>query len=338
MMRAWIEGARRVNAAAAVLFGTFAITFLLALPLAIALRGMLEDHLGGSLAADTAAAGVNYDWWEEFAGQAVGLGTTFTPTIIGFAAVLQNLSQFADGIRPATTVAAAAGAYLFVWAFLAGGILDRYARNRPTRAAGFFSACGVYFFRFIRLGILAGFSYYVLFALVHPLLFVDLFEWLVRDITVERNAFAIRLGCYAIFAVLLGGVNLVFDYAKVRAVVEDRRSMIGALAAGFRFVRRRPVATTGLYLLCGAAYLAVLAAYALVAPGAGGTAAAVWLAFAIGQAYVLARLWVKLLFYASETAFFQSELAHAEFTAQPAVVWPESPAAEAIANAVKDRA
>jgi hypothetical protein len=44
------------------------------------------------------------------------------------------------------------------------------------------------------------------------------------------------------------------------------------------------------------------------------------------------RHYVKLLFYASQTAYFQSQLAHAAYTAAPAVVWPDSPAAEAISN------
>jgi hypothetical protein len=65
-------------------------------------------------------------------------------------------------------------------------------------------------------------------------------------------------------------------------------------------------------------------------PGAGGLGWPMWLGLAIGQLYLLARLWVKLVFYASETAFFQSQLAHAEYTAAPQPVWPESPAAEAI--------
>jgi hypothetical protein len=50
----------------------------------------------------------------------------------------------------------------------------------------------------------------------------------------------------------------------------------------------------------------------------------------IGQVYVLGRLWVKLVFWASETALFQSRLAHAGFVARAEPVWPESPAADAI--------
>jgi hypothetical protein len=40
-----------------------------------------------------------------------------------------------------------------------------------------------------------------------------------------------------------------------------------------------------------------------------------------------------LWMYASGVALFQLRLAHAGYTAAPRIEWPESPAAEAIANA-----
>ena len=40
-----------------------------------------------------------------------------------------------------------------------------------------------------------------------------------------------------------------------------------------------------------------------------------------GQMYIIARHYLKLLFYASEIAFFQGSLAHAAYTAAPAVIW-----------------
>jgi len=39
---------------------------------------------------------------------------------------------------------------------------------------------------------------------------------------------------------------------------------------------------------------------------------------------------MKLQFLSSQTALFQSHLAHASYTAAPVPEWPESPAAEAI--------
>ena len=90
-----------------------------------------------------------------------------------------------------------------LWLFLAGGILDRYARARPTRSHEFFTACGVYFVRFLRLAPFVALAYYVLFAVVHPLLFDEVYAELTRDVTVERTAFLIRLALYAVFGALL---------------------------------------------------------------------------------------------------------------------------------------
>jgi hypothetical protein len=329
-LSAYFSGLRRSSGAVAVWAGAWLVSLALTLPLAIVLRGMIAAHLGDSLAAEAAAAGVNWDWWQEFSQQASGLGTTFGPSVLGFASVLRHTSDLLDNEDLAPVLAGAVGAWLVVWSFLSGGILDRYARNRPTRASGFFAACGTHFFRFLRLGAIALAVYVFFFAHVHGWLFDDLWRWATREMTVERNAFALRLVLYAVFGALLVLATLVFDYARIRIVVEDRRSALGALLAAWRFVRRRPIRTLALYGLNGLGFLALAAVYALVAPGATGPGFGMWIALAIGQAWILARVWVKLQFYASQVVFFQGELAHAEYTAAPLPEWPESPAAEAL--------
>ena len=55
-----------------------------------------------------------------------------------------------------------------------------------------------------------------------------------------------------------------------------------------------------------------------------------WLGVAVGQVYVITRLWIKLTFWASETALFQGRLGHAGYVVRAEPVWPDSPAAEAI--------
>jgi hypothetical protein len=331
------QGARRVNGAPAILAGVFVANVVLAVPLAIALRGMIADHLGASRAADQAVSDVNIDWWEEFSAQAHGLGTTFRPAIIGFAAVLSNIDSVVDNERHYVAVTTAGIAYGVLWLFLAAGIIDRYARGRPTLASGFFGASGGFLLRFARLGVMAWATYAVLFSLVHRALLGDFYDWATRDLAVERTDVLIRLALYLVFGALLVACNVVFDYAKIRTVVEDRVSVIGALAAGVRFVGRVPAAACGLYAACAIVFLLVLAAYALAAPGAGGAAPGTWLAFALGQLFILARLWTKLLFLASETVLFQNELAHREYTAMPAAAGSDSPLIEAIANARTQR-
>ena len=331
----WRDGFRRVLGAPVVLAGVYAMTLLAALPLALMMRDMIESHLGRSLMAQQAADEVNYDWWQEFTAQAAGpgntaLGTAFSPSVIGFAATLDSISSVLDAQRESSPVAAALAAYLLVWIFLSGGILDRYARRRPTRAHGFFAAAGVFFWRFLRLGLIAGVVYWLLFVYVHGWLLDDLYRRLTRDLSVQREAFLWRAALYAVFGAALVAVNTTFDYAKVRMVVEDRRSVIGALSAALAFVARHPGKVLGLYALNALAFLFVIAVWALAAPGAGGAGLSMWLGFVAAQLYLLARLLLKLQFTASQTTLFQSLLAHAGYTAAPAPVWPESPAAESM--------
>jgi hypothetical protein len=324
------DGVDRVNRAPAVWLGVWALTVLVSLPLAAVMRERLQTSFGNSLAADTAASGVNYDWMQEFMSEATGLATTFKPAVIGFATVLDNLSAFLDNDRQPVVIVGAAAVYMAAWLFLAGGIIDRYARNRTTHAHGFFAASGVFFFRFLRLAVAMAIVYGLLFGVLHPWLFGRLFPRITREMTVERTAFAIRVGLYGVFGGALAACNVVFDYAKVRAVVEDRRSMIGATVAGLRFIRRNAAAAATLYLMDLLLFALVLAIYALIAPGAGNAGWSAWLGVMLGQIYVMGRLWVKLVFWASETALFQRRLAHAGYIAAPAPVWPESPMAEAI--------
>ena len=334
ILAAWLDGLARVRRAPAVLAGVFVLTLISAAPLAVVMRGTLASHLGPSLAAGAAAEGVNYDWWQEFTSQASGLGTTFTPAIIGFAATLDSVSSVLDARGVIAPIAAALASYLIAWMFLSGGILDRYARQRLTRAHGFFAACGVFFWRFLRLGLIAGLLYWLLFAYVHRWLLDDAYERLIVDVSAERVAFFWRFALYAAFGAALVAVNVMMDYAKIRLVVEDRRSAIGALSAALGFLARHPGRALGVYALNGAVFLILLAVWAVVAPGAGRAGAPMWLAFAATQAYLLARLGLKLLFMASQTALFQRSLAHAAYTAAPRPVWPESPAAETIVRGV----
>ena len=305
------------------------MTFLLAWPLAVTLRGMLAEHLDASLAAETAANGVNFDWWNEFLAQAAGIGQTFVPAILGFAAVLKNISGLADASGLPTVVASAITAHIVVSIFLLGGVLDRLARDRRTGSYGFFAACGTFFFRLLRLGVFAGSIYWLLFTTVHGWLFDRVYGELTRDVTVEQTAFAYRLVLYLVFGAIVVAFNIWFDYAKIRMVVEDRRSAIGALTSALRFLARNPASVIALYSVNLLIFLVVIAIYALVAPGAAGGLAA-WIGFLVAQLYIALRVAVRLLFAASQISLFQARLAHAGYTARPLPVWPDSAAAEAI--------
>jgi len=215
--------------------------------------------------------------------------------------------------------------------FLAGGVIDRLARGRSVGSHAFFGACGGYVFRFIRLGVPLGVLYWVLLRWIYPWMIGPLFMRFATGGGINRVE-AVRLAIYSAFTVLLVMVSVIGDYAMVRAVVEDRRSALGSLAAATRFVRRRLLRVLALYALTAVLPMIVLSELPrfLVATGiaaiAGDSAIVSFVVFSVFMLLVL------LAYLASATAFFQSQLAHAQYTAAPEAVWPESPAAEAIRN------
>jgi hypothetical protein len=331
-MSAWSafrDGGGRVGRAPAILLGVWLVNLLAAIPLTLMLRDEIATHLGSSLRAAQVARGFDVDWWEEFRARADALGRTLQPSVIGFAAPLSNLSALADGELPRGPILIAIGGWMLLWTFLSGGILDRYARNRPTRAAGFFGACGDWFGRMLRLDVFAALAYLILFGWIHPLLFDRLYGWLTHDLPVERTAFLWRLALYVLFALLAFAIHIVVDVAKVRAVVEDRRSIIGAYLAAWRFVREHPLAVIGIYACVAGALVVWLAMYALIAPGATVQGAWIWLALMVGQFYILGRLWLKLQTQASLVALYQDDFGRRFAAAQAPTppLWPDSPAA-----------
>jgi hypothetical protein len=197
---------------------------------------------------------------------------------------------------------------LLLWAFLSGGVLDRYARRRPTRARGFFGAAGGHFGAMLRLGL----SLIVLMLAFHIAIGGDF-----PNDYVHEAAFVTSLA-----------MVLVLTLAQVRVAVEDRRSALGALAAGARFAVRNPAAIA-LFALFVLAALGVMLAFERFVPstleGWDG-----WVAF---EALIAIECFLALAWLATATSLFQSRLAHAGYTAAPPLTWPESPAAEAIANA-----
>src|SRR5207247_7283387 len=152
---------------------------------------------------------------------------------------LHNPLNFLERESAATAGALSSTTFGFVWLFLAGGIIDRYARDRATRSHGFFQACGVFFFRFLRLGVVL----------------------LAADVIISRfvpRPFAAN--------VVLAACGFIVDYAVVRSVVEDRRSVLGALRAGLAFIGRNPVAAVSLYAIQYAMFAAIAALYVAAGP------------------------------------------------------------------------
>jgi hypothetical protein len=227
------------------------------------------------------------------------------------AVVAPDISPFFQTGALPPAILAATCVQTGLWLFLSGGLLDRFARARPIRTAAFFAAAGVFFFRFLRLAIivwLAGWA---------------LLRW--------QQAFSGSLVVRSAVLIAVAALGLIVDFAKVRAVVEDRRSMIGAVASAIRFVRRRVWRVLGLALLNGLTMIAIVRILFQIDE----TSAQPWVSLLLSIGWILLGTAARLALLASEVVFFQGELAHAGYTAAPLPEWPDSAAVEAIENLVK---
>jgi hypothetical protein len=273
----------------------------------------IQMRLGASVEANAAADGGDYAWMQEFRETPGLIAPSLRTEVIGFAAVLDNLSAVADAGRRPIIMPIAGVVYLLLLWFIAPGIIHRLAIAHPVGARGFFATCGAFAFRMLRLSIATAVVYGLLFGVFHPWLFDDLFEQLTRDTTAERNAFMLRVSFYALFFLVAAGVNLLFDYVKVRMVVEDRYSVFAALTAAARFVRGHRGLAAGVYAMNVLTLAAVVAAYGLIAPGAGTAGWDMWAALLAGELYIAARLFVKLSFWGGAIVAVQNELGHFGF-------------------------
>ena len=110
------------------------------------------------------------------------------------------------------------------------------------------------------------------------------------------------------FFSLVAVVSLIADYARV-SVIAGRATSVGAmLRSSIGFVRRHTGAVAALFILTGAIFVAATVAYGVLEIY-GGSQVGGWRAIAIGQAYVLVRLAVRLTFAASELRLFTANQA-----------------------------
>jgi hypothetical protein len=305
------QGLRRALRSPFILLWLWLLNAVVALPAAVWIAGSLHESIGESRVAENLRTGFDLQWYGEYKAQAAAVETSFSPTVNRAGAFLDNLEGWLSG-RLFTNVpelVVLGAIYALLWALMLGGVLARYTAPDDNRGAGaFFRNGGRFFFRFFRLAVLAAASYAAIYLAQHH--WSERLVETTRDITAELGVLGRYLTVWVPVALLLVLVRVIFDYAKIATVVDDRRSMLLAALRGAGFVVLHPLRTLGLcfaWLVVGALVLTV---YAFVAPGASvATPATVAIAFAIGQAFLMSRLLIRLSLLAGETELYRAHSA-----------------------------
>jgi hypothetical protein len=299
------SGAIDVIRSPLLIAGAIVITLAATAPFALIVGDRLREALANQPPIALGSGEIDADWWSEFRAHATGLAATFTPTVIGFAAPLDNLSALLDGTpRPWSLLAPIAVAML-AWSWFWGIALTRFAGQRPRSFRAAWAAGFAHLPRLVVISVAAAAVQLLLYLTVHPVLFRLIFERSIGEATPEPTAFAIRVVLYVVFGLLIASVSLVADYTRIIQIVDRPATVIEMLRTGVRFVGRHYAAVLSLFMLTGLLFVILLAAYGTI-DIYGGARVRGWRGVVLAQAYIIGRLIIRLTFAASEMRLFHS--------------------------------
>jgi len=250
---------------------------------------------------------------------------------LGTALMGGTLAAALDASDVAGRIGGESAPWLLWLLVVVGGVMDRYARQRPLDARTFWGVSGELAFRLIRLSAIGGALFSVLtgaLVLVLDAIAVRLLGAAGPDRS-DAVPLALELGLRLPYLAAALALFAATDAGRVRMVVERRRSALFAFTAGARFAWRHRATVVLLY---AALFGTACVPWGLI------SAAELWLEPGVGLARLLdavqvgAAITAALVSAAAATSLFQAALAHASYVAPPRLVWPDSPAIETLGD------
>ena len=303
------QGLLKVARNPALCLGLWFMLAALAFVPAWTVKTSLADHIGASTVADRLRSGFDLGWYQEFREQARGLARTFGPTVTGPGPVLDAVEAWLQGdLIPPKNPGLARTFLVFVlaWTFMTGGVLYRFTtRESYHRAPEFFAAAARFFPRLLGLAALSFPLYFFCYRGFGRFLFRRVDVW-TRNETHEWRVMLGHLGAFLLLGLLVMFVHLIFDYARIVTVAENRWNIFSALGRGCGFVLTHPFRTLGIALVLGGVWAGGSAVYAWANPGVGQDSTGKVLGvLLLGQAYIVFRVVVKLWLYGSEVGLYE---------------------------------
>ena len=314
VMRAFVGGLLDVVRSPGIIIASVAAMLIVAVPFGLTLGARVQQSLSHQQPVPADRTEIDAAWWQEFVEHADGLAATFTPAILGFAAPLDNLSSLLDGTRRPLILLVPIALGLVAWAFIWGAALDRFAYGEGR--AGFWRAGRRALVPYLSISVIAAAIVLLLYFTVHPLLFDVIAERLQPSLQDERAAFAARVVLYAAFGSLLVTISLAADYARVRLALSPQLTPLRSIHEAWRFISAHAIPVLALYLATGALVVFLLVGYGALETF-GGVNVGGWRGIAVAQAYIIARIVIRLTFAASALQLYRALQAESAVLANP---------------------
>ena len=258
----------------------YTLSFLISAVLTLPFAAVFAESVQKSLVGSSLLSGFSYRWYVEFVHANDAYFNLLLPQVILLFVI-----------------------YILVEAFLAGGFFASFAAGGKVRMATFFSQSASKFFPIL------------LVTLAEVMLLFLLYEFnavwavankeAVRKALTDHQVFNAELWRYAAVAIIFYVVNMVTDFVRAAVAIDDE-TFVGKVVRGLAFVIKHPLSSIGVYGGAAIFSAAVIAGWFYLNAGIHASdVGGVLLEIAVGQIFVLFRIFSKLIFYAGEAALYK---------------------------------
>ncbi len=281
ILKTFEQGFQTTNKRVRMVVYLWLINFVFSLLIVTPVYFLINKDISRSLMADQIAKGIDFLWL----GDIIYKYQDFFPALVGWFLI--------PGIF-----------FLLLYVFLNGGIIGGIAaQDEKINMTSFFSDCGKYFLRFLRVFLISLVVYFVVFGGIFRGISA-LFKLWTKNASTEWPLILSSILTFLIQVLLFSIVRMFFDYVRVRLVVEDSKKTIRATLLNLAFIGKRFFRAWSLYLLVGLIVVIFGVVYLAVYQPLPKIGLLVILAFIWQQAYILTKMWTKILFYSTEYHFF----------------------------------
>ncbi len=280
---AFTAGIKRATSEFRMVLLLYVVNLLAVLGLALALRSVLVEGLGATMATSSLMSEMNYTVLQEFLREHWEGANLVFRQLVWFSLI-----------------------YMLVNTLLAGGILT-IIREKDTRFSlrEFLSGCGTYFFRFLRLFLLFGILLIVC-ALLWTFVLGVLFDAITAEATSEVTWIISFFVMVVLFLLPIMIVILIADYAKISTVLSNTHSMLRSAWRAVKFVFRNFIKVVSLQLLMLLIPIVLFVIYLWLDLSIGMTTfGTIYLMVLLQQLFILTRVWSRVFFFSGEMELFE---------------------------------
>jgi len=328
IISAFKHGFSRVSHTKRMVFFAWFVNVLITMPLALPVLSQLDGYLRNTVMDEKVLQRMDATWADSYRAdmESSEFLHALDYSVFGYAPFVNHLEMQMNGtfiktlggflydfffrweINKASTSLLFLLSLLYVCVnnFLSGAFIAVYSKEYPFSFTEFLTEGARYFGKLFRITLVALLVYFLFFNLAVDWINNSIARWTQAEAseTVPYAYYMIRTVVVLFFFSFL---SMVFDYARVRMVVDDRTSSLAASAVGTKFAMTNVRSTYGLYFLLCLMGFVLVALYAMIEKVL--PQDSYWpllLLFVLQQCYMLARFWLKAGFYACQTSLYQT--------------------------------